>query len=65
MLFLADESCDFAAVRALRGARHDVKAICEISPGSPDQEVIDLAIREGRILLMEDKDFGQLFFPRV
>jgi hypothetical protein len=38
MLFLADESCDFAVVRALRGAGHDVKAVCEISPDSPDKD---------------------------
>ena len=29
MRFLADESCDFAAVRALRSAGHDVRALTE------------------------------------
>jgi hypothetical protein len=28
--FLADESCDFAVVRALRSAGHDVLAIGEV-----------------------------------
>ncbi len=32
MLFLADESCDFAVVRTLRAAGHDVVAVAEISP---------------------------------
>jgi hypothetical protein len=32
MRFLADESCDFAVVRALRSADHDVVAIAEVSP---------------------------------
>ena len=32
MLFLADESCDFAVVRALRGAGHDVLAVADVSP---------------------------------
>jgi predicted nuclease of predicted toxin-antitoxin system len=54
--FLADESCDFAVVGALRVAGHDVAAIAEIS----DNVVLELAIRESRILLTEDKDFGQL-----
>jgi predicted nuclease of predicted toxin-antitoxin system len=62
MLFLADESCDFAVVRALRAVGHDVRAVAEVCSGGTDREVIDLAIQEGRILLTEDKDFGQLFF---
>jgi len=58
--FLADESCDFAVVRVLRAAGHDVMAIAEISPRATDEVVMEHAIREGRILLTEDKDFGQL-----
>jgi predicted nuclease of predicted toxin-antitoxin system len=58
--FLADESCDFAVVRALRAVGHDVVAIAEISPRATDEVVMELAIHEGRILLTEDKDFGQL-----
>jgi len=34
--FLADESCDFAVVTALRTAGHDVSAVVEISPRSKD-----------------------------
>jgi predicted nuclease of predicted toxin-antitoxin system len=62
MLFLADESCDFAIVRALREAGHDVVAVAEISPGAEDQHVIETAFKENRVLLTEDKDFGQLVF---
>ena len=62
MRFLADESCDFAVVRALRGAGFDVLAIAEVSPRALDENVIDLAVREGRVLLTEDKDFGQLVY---
>jgi hypothetical protein len=32
MRFLADESCDFSVVRALRSTDHDVIAIAEVSP---------------------------------
>ena len=60
MRFLADESCDFAVVRVLRGAGHDVAAVCELSRGATDDVVIEIAVRENRILLTEDKDFGQL-----
>jgi len=60
--FLADESCDFAVVRALRAAGHDVTAISEFSAGVADDVVIEISVRESRILLTEDKDFGQLVY---
>jgi predicted nuclease of predicted toxin-antitoxin system len=60
--FLADESCDFAAVRALRTEGFDVLSVAEASAGAEDERVIDLALHERRILLTEDKDFGQLVF---
>ena len=62
ILFPADESCDFAVVRALRAAGHDVKAVAEVCPGVPDEEVMQIGIEEGRILLTEDKDFGWMAF---
>lgn len=62
MRFLADESCDFAIVRILRKAGHDVLAVAESFSGAPDSEVIKLAVSQKRIVLTEDKDFGQLVY---
>ena len=62
MLFLADESCDFAVVTALRAAGHDVTAIVEINPGAEDKVVLARAYSESRVLLTEDKDFGLLAY---
>lgn len=62
MRFLADESCDFAVVTALRTAGHDVSAVAEISPRAKDPAVLALARSEGRVLLTEDKDFGLLAY---
>ena len=62
MQFLADESCDFAIVRTLRAQGHDVLAVLEICRGAEDSKVIALARQEGRVLLTEDKDFGQLAY---
>jgi predicted nuclease of predicted toxin-antitoxin system len=62
MRFVADESFDFRVVRALRAAGHDVIAVIEASPGVDDTAVIDIAVRERRILLTEDSDFGQLVY---
>jgi len=60
--FLADESCDFAVVRALRAEGHDVLAVSEVTQRSDDRELIEQAHRESRILLTEDKDFGWLVY---
>jgi len=65
MRFLADESCDFSVVRALRSANHDVVAIAEVSPREEDPSVMDRAVRESRILITEDKDFGQLVYAKM
>jgi predicted nuclease of predicted toxin-antitoxin system len=62
MDFLAGESCDFAAVRALRAVGHDVEAVAEWIGGAPDHLVMQTALESGRILLTEDKDFGQLVY---
>jgi predicted nuclease of predicted toxin-antitoxin system len=62
MRFLADESCDFAVVRELRSTGHDVMAVSEFQQRSVDEELMELAYRDDRILLTEDKDFGWLAF---
>lgn len=60
--FLADESCDYGVVRALRAQGFDVFAVSDLTTRSIDRELIELASRERRILLTEDKDFGWLVF---
>lgn len=65
MRFLADESCDFSVVRALRSAKHDVVAIAEVSPRVEDDEVRERAVSDERILITEDKDFGQLVYAAM
>jgi predicted nuclease of predicted toxin-antitoxin system len=62
MRFLADESCDFRVVRALRAAGHDVTAAIELVPGAADSAVFEMAERERRIFVTEDRDFGQLVY---
>lgn len=60
--FLADESCDFTVIRALREDGYDVLAVGEFTSRSDDRELIEQAARDQRILLTEDKDFGWLVF---
>jgi predicted nuclease of predicted toxin-antitoxin system len=60
--FLADECCDTGLVASLRRDGHDVVYVLEKKPGIPDDEVLLDAYNEGRILLTEDKDFGELVY---
>ncbi|MGD8649759.1 MAG: DUF5615 family PIN-like protein [Desulfobacterales bacterium] len=62
LTFLADESCDFLIVRKLRSAEYDVLSVAESFPSASDQQVLEHAINEARILLTEDKDFGEWVF---
>ena len=48
----------------LRADGHDVLYIGETAAGLSDVDVIVLALRENRLLLTEDKDFGDLVFRR-
>ena len=64
-IFLADESCDFAVVKLLRSVGYDVTAIAESAPQTADGDVIEMAVRDRRVLLTEDKDFGQLVYAEL
>jgi predicted nuclease of predicted toxin-antitoxin system len=60
MRFLADENFPGDAVNALRAAGHDVLWIRTDAPGIADHEVLACSLKEARVLLTFDKDFGEL-----
>jgi predicted nuclease of predicted toxin-antitoxin system len=62
VLWLADECVDASLVAQLRRTGEDVAYVAEFSSGLSDAEAIALAQRERRLLLTEDKDFGDLVF---
>jgi predicted nuclease of predicted toxin-antitoxin system len=62
MQLLVDEGIHRGVVVRLRDAGHQVSYIAELSPGSPDADVLDRANRNDEILVTEDKDFGELVF---
>ncbi|HET6528297.1 MAG TPA: DUF5615 family PIN-like protein [Balneolaceae bacterium] len=62
MKFLADECCDASLVKELRHAGHNVLYVMEYGPGSTDTEVLEKAFSERRVLITEDKDFGELVY---
>src|SRR5512145_2625810 len=64
MRFLADENFPRAAVEALRNAGHDTAWVGTDAPGATDEQVLERAHGEQRILLTFDKDFGELVLKR-
>ena len=60
MRFLADENVSRFVVAGLQAAGFDVVAVALTSPGVSDSDVLAAARREGRILITEDRDFGEL-----
>ena len=57
---LADENIAAPMVNALGNAGWDIVYVTDRFPGALDHEVLKLAQDENRILLTEDKDFGDL-----
>jgi predicted nuclease of predicted toxin-antitoxin system len=60
MRFLADENFPGDAVIALRALGHDVLWIRTDAPGISDQDVLARSLKDARVLLTFDKDFGEL-----
>jgi Domain of unknown function (DUF5615) len=60
MRFLAHENFPGDAVTELQAAGHDVVWVRTAGPGSTDEEILAWAVREGRVLLTFDHDFGEL-----
>lgn len=60
MRLLADENVHAALVQWLRAGGHDVRYVSEDCPSLADRDVLEWAMRESRILLTDDKDFGDL-----
>jgi predicted nuclease of predicted toxin-antitoxin system len=61
---LADENLHADLVRWLRARGHDVSYAAETLAGEPDEPLLRRARAEGRILITDDKDFGELVVRR-
>ena len=49
---------------ALTDSEHDVLSGLEKNPSATDEDILALAFEEQRVLVTEDKDFGELVFVR-
>ena len=62
MRFLVDECTGPAVAQWLRQQNHDVVSVFDEIKGVDDKEVIKKANEQNRILITNDKDFGELVF---
>jgi predicted nuclease of predicted toxin-antitoxin system len=63
MRFLLDQSADARLVTHLRSLAHNAIRVGAEHPGGiPDRQVLSLAVAEQRILITDDRDFGELVF---
>jgi predicted nuclease of predicted toxin-antitoxin system len=59
---IVDESTGVVVARWLRSLGHDVLSIREDRPRMMDEDILTLAVRDGRVVITNDKDFGDLVF---
>ncbi len=63
MRFLIDESADTRVASPLRHLGHDVTTVAgDHGAALEDTEVLTIAHREQRVLITDDRDFGELVF---
>jgi predicted nuclease of predicted toxin-antitoxin system len=62
MKFLVDECTGAAIVQFLRNPGYDVVAVAEEMPQAEDEEILARAVAEDRILVTNDKGFGEKVF---
>jgi predicted nuclease of predicted toxin-antitoxin system len=60
----ANEKFPQSSVKILKDAGYDIVSVGDGFAGILDSEVIDFAIKEHRIILTFDRDYGELIFKR-
>jgi predicted nuclease of predicted toxin-antitoxin system len=60
MRLLADENVSRLVVARLRNAGFDVMSIAETRSGASDYDILAAASSKGRVLITEDRDFGEM-----
>jgi predicted nuclease of predicted toxin-antitoxin system len=64
--FLLDVCVSSRSLTAFLVAQgHDVLSALAIDPSASDEHLLALALQEDRVLLTEDKDFGELVFVQA
>lgn len=61
-MILADENIDYRIIESIKSVGIDVQSVYDNARGISDEQVIELAQNPPRIILTEDKDFGEWVF---
>lgn len=62
MNFLIDEDLSPLTAKFLESKGHDVKLVRDHFMGAEDRKVVELAIKEDRTIITQDKDFGNIYY---
>lgn len=62
MKFLVNANLGRKFTNLLKHAGYDAILIKDVAPKAADEEVLSLASREERVVITNDKDFGELIF---
>ena len=60
--FLADVNLEDSFVKLLRDLKFDTKQISEIDCFMIDEDIIKLGLNQERVIITEDKDFGEKIY---
>lgn len=64
MRLICNENISGTVIKALRDLGHDVLAVKETMRGADDEAILAQAQLESRLVLTQDKDFGELAFGK-
>lgn len=62
MKFIADENLGVRVPQYLKNLGFNITWVKKVAPGKPDIQILDIANKEKRVLITQDKDFGELVF---
>lgn len=62
MKILANENIPLDSIRYLTSKGYDVKSVALDNLGITDEAIINMAIREERLIITFDRDYGELIF---
>lgn len=64
MKFIVDENISPAVVKFLRTLKHNVIYVSEKLKSFDDESILKIALKEKRILITKDKDFGHFILRK-
>lgn len=64
MKFIVDENVSPVVVQFLRASKHNVVYVSEKLKSFDDESILKIALKEKRILITKDKDFGRFIFKK-